>query len=378
MIAPLMASHRWSDGSLADIMPAALQAMGVHGFTSPLEFPSANRVVVLLVDGLGHVALNNHRDLLPSISSAREGVVTAAFPTTTPTGLATLGTGSLPGHHGFVGASFWLPDVEQELHPLHWGSSPLPGAVQPEPTVFERASRAGVRCASIGPAAYEGSGLTHSVLRGSTYVAAESVTDRLDALDAAWASKSSVPHLAYMYWAPLDRVGHESGVGSNDWCSALEPVDALIEGVHRMLRSGDTLVVTADHGMVNVPPQNRAAVDDVGHLWAHVRTMLGEPRMRHLYVSEPDRIDDVQKTWQDFLGDRADVRRREDVITDAWWGDVEPGVEDRAGDLLVISRTDHSVASMRHDARVSSLIGQHGALTRDELLVPALVLSADI
>lgn len=363
--------------SLADLMPSALAAMGVEGFAGQLTLPDSRRVVVLLVDGLGYQALENHRDLLPSVAFAENSALQTAFPTTTPTGLATLGTGALPGHHGFVGASFWLPDLDEELHPLHWGSVPLPDIVQPEPTIFQRATGAGVECVSIGPAAYAGSGLTKSVLRGSRYVAAESVTDRLDALANEWSSSKSATHLTYMYWAPLDRIGHEYGVASDQWCFALQPVDELIRGVRGLMHPGDTLVITADHGMVNVLPENRINVDVERGLWTGVETMLGEPRMRHLYLANRDSVEDVQMTWQAFLGERADVVRREQIATNLW-GPLEPGIEDRAGDLMIIARERFSLTSPSRDARVSGLIGQHGALTEDELLVPAVVMTVDV
>jgi hypothetical protein len=295
--------------------------------------------------------------------------IRAVFPTTTPVGLGSLGTGLLPGMHGLVGASFRYPETGDLLSPLHWGTDPLPQAVQPEPTVFERVARAGITMTTVSPGMYADSGLTRAVLRGADYAPADGIDDRVLAvrrlLGAAGRS------FTYVYWPELDRVGHEFGVDSDNWRAALVRVDDLVGRLADELLPGAALVVTADHGMVDCPPAARIDVDVDPRLTAGVDRLAGEPRARHLYVQEGAAAD-VLAAWESVLGDRAAVLSREELIDGGYFGTVDDALADRIGDVMAIGRGNTLLGS-RFDALLSQLLGQHGGLTPDEVLIPALV-----
>lgn len=296
--------------------------------------------------------------------------ISAAFPTTTPTGLGALGTGMLAGRHGLVGAAFWLPEDEIILEPLHWGSTPTPLAVQPEPTVFEIAARAGISVATITAAEYRESGLTRAVLRGGEYwaVAPDDSAARVEALRAVQSGARRT--LTYVYWGEVDRVGHEFGVDSPQWRAALGRADAVIASLIEALAPGSVLVVTADHGMVDCLADDAVLVDDDLRLTSDVRYVVGDPRARHVYV-RAGAADDVLAAWSHVLGDRVDVLRRDDVIARGLMGEVDPFVAERIGDIVAISCGGTKLAT-RADSRVSALLGQHGALTADEVQIPSL------
>lgn len=265
-----------------------------------------------------------------------------------------------------MGASFLLPETGSVLQPLHWGAEPSPLAVQPESTVFERAARAGVLTLAAAPAAYQGSGLTRAALRGLAYRGCENVGERVAVVREA--TKAAQRSLTYVYWAELDRTGHEFGIASASWRAALERADALVAGLVEALGPGAVLVVTADHGMVDAAV--RIAVDE-GVFRDGVVEVAGEPRARHVYTAAGAR-DEVLATWRERLAGHAQVLSRDEVVASGLLGDVDPLLADRLGDVIAIA-TDAACLTTRADALVSSLIGQHGALTDDERAIPALI-----
>ena len=359
--------------SLADISPSAAASVGVPGFADTLGLGPRQHVVLCLVDGLGWEALVAHRDLAPTLAQLAGGPIRAMFPSTTPVGLGTLGTGLPPGAHGLMGAAFEYPETGDVLSPLQWGSHPTPVAVQPEPTVFERAARAGVRVSTLAPGAYRESGLTRAVLRGGDYLPAEDLDTRLDIAGSILAGPG--PTFTYVYWPDLDRIGHEFGVGSGPWRQALGRVERLVRGLAESLVPGSALVVTADHGMVDCPAGDAVRIEDDPRLLAGVRRIAGEPRARHVYVQHGAAAD-VAAAWAEVLGERATVLTRPQLVAAGYFGDADPALQERIGDVMAIARGRTLLASTV-DPTVSSLLGQHGAVSDEELLIPALTHRTD-
>jgi len=355
---------------LADVPASAAACLGVPGFADSLEMGQAQHVVIVLIDGLGANSLQAHRDVAPCLTSQLHtySEIATVFPSTTPAGLATLGTGLLPGAHGLVGASFWLPEAEEILTPLHWNDNITPLAVQPERTIFETASLHGVEVTTVAPAKYSHSGLTRAVLRGGTYAAADSLAARVQSTHRL--TRSASRSLTYVYWPDLDRTGHASGVGSKDWKTGLEQADRLVAQIAEALPSGAVAIVTSDHGMVNC--DERINIDDDPILSSGIARVAGEPRMRHVYVRD-GAAPEVVAAWRHRLADRFDIRTREELIDSGLLGEVEVDIADRIGDFVAISRGTTLLASS-FDTRVSALRGQHGALTDDEMRIPAIIM----
>ncbi len=111
--------------ALSDLLPAVLASLGVPGEADALELPPARRAVVLLVDGLGSRLLARARDAAPFLSSLAQRTLTAGFPTTTATSLASLGTGLTPGEHGVTGYTSVLDEVGTSVAWLTWTSAPV-------------------------------------------------------------------------------------------------------------------------------------------------------------------------------------------------------------------------------------------------------------
>jgi hypothetical protein len=176
----------------------------------------------------------------------------------------------------------------------------------------------------------------------------------------------------YVYDGDLDRTGHARGCESDAWRHQLVHVDRLAEQLHDQLPPGAVLLVTADHGMVDVAPDRRIDVVDVPELTDGVEMLAGEARLRHLYT-RPGAAAEVAAAWAEALGDRGVVRRREDAVAEGWFGPVEARVLPRLGDVIACVTGDCAVLSSTAFPQETRIVGLHGALTDDELLVPLLI-----
>ncbi len=351
---------RYEHRSLANVLPSLASALGDSAQPNTLQLPDLSQAVLLVVDGLGYEQLDQAQDHIEHLNIGGHEPLDAAFPTTTPVGLATLTLAMTPGVHGFVGATFELPDFERVLNPLHWESEPAPEAVQPESNVFSRI--AGIEVRSHGPSAYATSGMTRTLLHKAEQCPYD--------VFSAGVIEPHDSRLDYVYLPQLDKVGHTDGPMSSPWLKTLREIDRLVGQIRKRLPASAAVFVTGDHGMVSIDDVRRINVDGP-EFQAAVRLMAGEPRMRHLYTPEPDRVCDQ---WQQLLGDRARVLTRDAALDAGLFGAFDEFVTDRIGDVIAIASEGWALTSRDVDPRVSGLRGLHGGVSAAELLVPALVL----
>jgi predicted AlkP superfamily pyrophosphatase or phosphodiesterase len=368
---------RYGEAALADLMPSALAALGVPNEPNPLQLAGADCIVVLLIDGLGWNLLQRYAEHAPFLASMAGRPLTAGFPTTTATSLASLGTGRPAGEHGVTGYISLVEGVEEPVNWLRWqtassGTSLLgrlvPEQVQPLPTAFERAEAAGVTVSVVSAHAFLGSGLTRAVLRGGSYLPVFTAADTAATVTAA--ARAGRPSLIYCYNSELDLIGHGRGCHSETWRLQLTLIDRAVQLLAERLPADARLLVTADHGMVDVTEP--IDYDAEPALAQDVRAIAGEGRVRYLHV-EPGRLTQVRQRWQDRAGDSLVVLSRDEVIARGWFGPVvSPAAAQRIGDLVVLATGSAVVVRGRAEPRLAAMIGQHGALTEDELLVPLL------
>ena len=362
--------------SLVDVVPAVGAAIGVkHRPDEPvpggLVLPEAPAYVVFLVDGLGARLLERYAEAAPYLASLIGGQApgTAGVPSTTATSLSSLGTALPPGAHGLVGFTSRIPGTGRLLNALAWDKQVDPKQWQPHATAFTGLRLNGASVTVVNKREFRGSGLTVAAHRGAEFVGADRVGERLA---AAVAASSRRPSLTYLYDGDLDWTGHRYGVASDPWLQQLSMVDAEAEHLRESLPPDVRLLLIADHGMVDSPIASRVDVDAEPALRDGLFLMGGEARFRHLYCRS-GAIDDVAATWRSVLGDRADVLTREEAIGRGWFGTVEPLVMPRLGDVVVACRGDHAVISTTDFSYESTLIGLHGSLTADEMVIPLLV-----
>jgi len=375
---------QYGRAALADLLPAVLAAQEVPGLAATgLELAPADRACVFLVDGLGWESLRRHpgeapflHSLLGSSGGGTGRPLTAGFPSTTATSLASVGTGLPPGEHGLLGYTVLDPDNGRLMNQLRWQPWTDPHSWQPHPTVFQRAADAGIATSQVSLPHFAHTPLTQVALSGGTFYGAETGEERMDAAAARLAGADRT--LVYTYFSELDANGHRFGLDSDAWRAQLRYVDALAQRLAEQLPPRSALYVTADHGMVDVPgtPQARFDADEDWELGAGIAHLGGEGRFRHLYAV-PGAAPDVHAVWREVLAGHAWVSTREEAVELGWFGPkVEDRVRGRIGDVVVAMDGQSAVVATRREPNESALIGMHGSATAAELLVPLLEVRA--
>ncbi|MEU6672630.1 nucleotide pyrophosphatase/phosphodiesterase family protein [Streptomyces sp. NPDC046853] len=369
-------------GSLADLLPTLVAHQGVEGFAPVIqELAPADRNCVFLIDGLGWEQLRAHPAEAPFltslISSSRGNTgrpITAGFPATTATSLASVGTGLPPASHGLPGYTVRNPATGELMNQLRWNPWTDPRKWQPYPTVFQQAHAAGVHTAQVSSPTFERTPLTKIALSGGTFRGKLSGEDRMDlAAEQLGAGDRS---LVYTYYAEVDGKGHRFGVDSDAWRGQLMYVDRLVQRLAEQLPPRSALYVTADHGMLDIPfdEQSRIDFDEDWELRAGVALLGGEGRARHVYAV-PGAENDVLTVWREVLGEQFWVAGRDEAIAAGWFGPpgaVDERVRGRIGDVIAAAHDDVAIIATEKEPKESALVGMHGSMTPVEQLVPLI------
>ena len=358
----------YSGANLTGIIPGCL--LGTSGrrpnwFPQPLQ--EAERIVLLVIDGLGYEQLLRHAHIAPNLMSLVGGSITTIAPSTTASALTSLVTGASPAEHGIVGYRMDMGD--SIMNSLRWWSETRdlrkvhpPATVQPIPPFV------GMTIPVVSRAELEGSAFTEAHLRGSRpcgWRAASSIVAQCANLI------SSGEKFVYAYYDGVDKIAHERGFGAY-YDSEIAATDWLVGSLLNTLPSGTTLAITADHGQVQVD-------DNVVHLSDDIKASLhhqsGEGRFRWLHAKRGQESDLLQIAT-DSYSDIAWVASRDQVIEEAWLGPARGGriadqVKRRLGDVALVPFTATTFDDPL-DSGPFSLVCRHGSLTADEMFVPFL------
>ncbi|MDG9683950.1 alkaline phosphatase family protein [Streptomyces sp. DH18] len=370
----------YGSGSLADLLPTLVAGQEVPGFTAAIpELTPADRNCVFLIDGLGWEQIVAHPDeapflhsLLPTSRGGTGRPLTAGFPSTTATSLASVGTGLPPGEHGLPGYTARNPETGELMNQLRWKPWTAPKVWQPYPTVFQLADAAGVHTAQVSAPTFEQTPLTKVALSGGSFLGRLSGEDRMDV--AAQRLAAGDRSLVYTYYSEVDGKGHRFGTDSDAWRGQLMYVDGLARRLAEQLPPRSALYITADHGMIDIPfdEQSRIDFDEDWELRAGVALLGGEGRARHVYAV-PGAQADVLTVWREVLGEQFWVASRDEAIAAGWFGPtIDERVYGRIGDVVAAAHDDVIITASVNEPHESAMAGVHGSLTPVEQLVPLL------
>ncbi|HVM01819.1 MAG TPA: alkaline phosphatase family protein, partial [Acidimicrobiales bacterium] len=309
---PVPVLPAYGGACLSSLMPALLSPAAGTPAWMPPAVGEASQLVLLVLDGLGWEQLCERAELAPVLTGMEGGPITSVAPTTTATALTSICTGLAPAEHGVVGYRVRV-GAREVLNVLRWNTAsgdarPLvpPEAFQPEPAF------AGTAPPVVTRAEFATTGFTAAHLAGA----------RLH----GWRLPSAVPvevrrllaagePFVYAYYDGIDKVAHDRGFGPY-YDAELAATDRLVADVLAVLPPGAALVVTSDHGQVQV---DGAGIELDPALMADVDLLSGEGRFRWLHA-RPGTAERLAATAHRLYDDVAWVRTLDDVVEQGWLG----------------------------------------------------------
>ncbi len=380
----------YDGGSIVNLMASIVAASGGAPRYAPLEgldtrtLTAARHVVLVVVDGLGFEFLR--------ASEAGDGLrrrlvrgITTVYPPTTAAAITSFLTGLAPQQHGLTGWFVYFKELGGVVSVLPFetrlGGMPLSSAgVSAErlfghTPIFDTLARAG-HCVSPWRIAQSDFNRAHA--GGARIHSYESLAELVTTVESI-VRAAAVPSYVYAYWSELDHLAHVNGIASRAVQDHLAELDAAYEELLARLEGTDTLVLlTADHGFVDVAPENVVDVDDHAPLRDALRAPLcGEPRTAYCYVS-PARARDFADRVAAELGERAVCVESAALVEQGYFGPgvPHPALLDRIGDYTLLMREGFAIKDTLPGESRFLPRGMHGGGTTSELFVPLVVAEA--
>ncbi|MHB1711010.1 MAG: alkaline phosphatase family protein [Acidimicrobiales bacterium] len=342
----------------------------------PVAAHGANQIVLLVLDGLGWEQLVARPKLAPVLTGADgiEGWITSVAPTTTACALTSVATGRPPCDHGLFGYRLAARDTEI-MNVLKWTLGtvsqrdarqalpastfqpypPFPGASHPVPVITR---------SEFGGTGFTAAHLGSSPLRGYRVVSSLIVGIRR-------ALSAGEPFM-YAYYDGIDKVAHEHGLDEH-YDAELKAVDSLVGDIAAELPPGAALVVTADHGQIDVGTN----VELLGsEMMEGIAFMSGEGRFRWLHVRRHAQ-EDLYAIATELYRASTWVMTRDELVDGGWFGGpLRDGIIGRLGDIALVPHAPIAFLDPA-DTGETRLQARHGSLTRDEMLVPLVTIARD-
>jgi predicted AlkP superfamily pyrophosphatase or phosphodiesterase len=349
---------QYGGASVERIVPALVAGADQAWLPEPVR--DAETTVILLLDGLGWNLLQAHRSALPVLGAMVGGPITTVAPSTTAAALTSIATGLAPIQHGIVG--FRMLVDGSVLNVLRW-QVPY-GRRAPDPFAVQRHTAfLGRPVPVVTKKEFRHTGFTEAHLRGTEFHGWSTTAVLVEQLRALARGDAK---LAYSYYPGVDTVAHEYGLTHDSFLAELRFADELVGRVLDALPERAALLVTADHGQVQV-----------GDRWLSLHPLeplvaraAGEGRFRYLHAERGAAAELLAAATAEF-GRQAWVLSREQLLDEGWLGPgtVTASVRRRLGDVLL---APHAPVAFVDPAlpNEAKLIGAHGSLTADEMLVP--------
>ncbi|MFQ5942881.1 MAG: alkaline phosphatase family protein [Anaerolineales bacterium] len=356
----------------------------------------AKQVVVVLIDAVGLKSFEKWMDgpLQPLVSRGTLSALTSIVPSTTSAALTSLWTGRSPAEHGILGYELFLKEYgmvanmithapasyDGDVDSLH-NAGFDPGTFLPVPTIGPHLSGVGIETHSFLHQKIVGSGLSKMHYPGIKQHAFDELTDLWTSMRQLLEMRSEARRYVWAYFGEVDSLAHLHGPNDvrvaarfREFAGSLltEFVNALASEAMK-----DTvLILMADHGQVTTRKNPHFELRNHPDLTRRLHMLpSGENRLAYLYP-RPGQMDAVEeyiaRTWPRMFK----MMPSNHALEAGLFGPGPPAktAHSRIGDRLALSQNE---GYLWWATKENPLLGRHGSVTAEEMLVPFLMVRLD-
>lgn len=348
-----------------------------------------DHVVLLLLDGFGWTFFEKYKSHIPFLKKQEPrrvvSKITTLFPSTTAAHITCINTGLDPSQSGIYEWFIYEPKLNEIIAPLLFSFagdhenktlekvSFSPQDLYPQKTIYHQLQQLGVKSFAFQPAALTDSPYSKSILDGAETIGYSHPKTGFEQMLQRLKGKT----YTYFYFGEIDAVGHREGVFSHRFASTIENIFSEIEIFASQLPPKTALIITADHGMVEVSPTNTYYINKkIPNIEKYL--LYGEKKKplapagscRDFFLhAHKDRVGELKEILQEFIGEMGEVYLTEELIEDHFFGLQTPSENftSRVGNLVILPYKGEAVWWLEKNRFQQNFHAAHGGLTREEM-----------
>lgn len=373
--------------SIVNLMASLIAGRGGHSphaslkALPPAYVASFDRVLLLILDGLGWEQWEEYQETAessPFFLRHTPHLISTVFPATTASAITTFTTGCAPAEHGVLGWFQWLPAIQSVATVLKCETrdeEPLLEANQnyadilkvPNHLLSMTATRTALSWGNLTASPFG-----RACGQWDAYERFKRVRRMRLLLNAF--SETPAPAYGYAYWPSYDSLCHKFCTRSRPAIQHLVMLDVFLGNLIEDLKGSNTLLlITADHGLVDVRRKN---VHELANWADWPRFSPGPPwgdgrQMRiRLY---PDHAQQFVQTARDRLGEDFEIEFPPADSKLIGAGLAHPELAERAGDVLLLPPMGHTLSWTAPGQKSHRMSAHHGGRSEREMNVPLFV-----
>jgi hypothetical protein len=376
----------YPDATIVNLMASVITARGGRSPHAPLatappeRLAAARHLLCLCVDGLGVEQLAGYlaqRPDSPFLGAHEHTVLSTVFPATTASAVTTFLTGASPAEHAILGWHLNLPDLGL-VSTVLMSRTRTGSAVAPDDFDLDAYLALPSHLDTVPETRAQ---LSYGVIPHSRFSRAGTHWDRVRSFDTLDGLQREVNAfcrntrhgLAYVYWPVHDALCHEHGTRDPRTLGHLAEIDDALAGLRDGLAGrGVTLLVTADHGIHDTPPDRRVDLSTVPGLYDCLATLpCGDAGHANCFV-RPRREAHFLELVSEHLAEACTCMAGETLLEMGAFGGgtPHPSLAGRVGDYLLIARDRHAFAAPVAGETPFFMAGNHGGMSSTEMRVP--------
>jgi hypothetical protein len=398
---------------LSNVTPTVLSLFGVKSERpriprdafGDVEVDSPERVILIVLDGFGYREWQNQASegfVKAMTTKGHTRPITTVFPSTTAAALTSLSTGLTPQEHGLPEWFVYFRELSMIIATLPFSPMGDPGrdtlwrTTDPRilfkgETVYRMLAREGIPSQSFVNRNIAETAYSTTSLMGSEMNSYSSSSD-LMAMVRRKVEVATSPAFFYVYWSYVDTIEHKFGPNTDE--SSLEAAlisysiqKGLVEKLDSSVAQKTLVIVTADHGQINVAPKATVYLNRYRKLVKNFersesgKKILPAGSPRDVFLHLGTNSDAMKEYLEKKLEGKATVLGTEESIRMGLFGINKPqrNFRDRVGNLLILPHKkdtiwyDHTKETGRRRRAPNGrfdLLGHHGGLSEDEMKIP--------
>jgi predicted AlkP superfamily pyrophosphatase or phosphodiesterase len=379
----------YKDGSILNLMSSIGGALGWRSkygalkILKPEELKKSKNIVLMVVDGLGYEYLMKYGKGSVFNENLR-GKMTSTFPSSTSAAIPAFMTGTSPKEHGMTGWYMFAKEFGSQIIPLPyvpkftWEFSL--GGLFDINKLFDIkpfANKIKVKSYLVQNRKILDTEFTVAAAGKSKRFGYDGMKGYFRAIRKVLSSNKQRKFI-FAYYSDHDSLCHKNGSPSKKVLKHFKQLDKSMRSFLKSIRGTDTtLIITADHGMADIPLSNNIDLDNHPKLKEMLSMPLsGEHRFAYVYV-KPSRKKEFEAYVKTKLRYCCDLCKSEDFVKKGYFGLFKSHgkLKDRIGDYVFLMKDnyaiyDHSPYKEKHFHK-----GDHGGLSKEEMYVPLVVIN---